>query len=175
MLRSLVGSEMCIRDSGKLRHAAAVVAYGFHDAESVQPNADAAREHHGEPFVIAEGGFFIVSPELDVFILCTQKVQDADEPDILRGDVQPRKITRDPLRPTSHFTARIPLVGENPDYEAPEGDGRERGGDPVDAQHLCERIKIDRSRETSVSPPLVVETILERFSSRASPVFSPYE
>ena len=95
----------------------------------------------------------------------------------LRGDVQPRPITRDPREPTSHFTVRIPLVGENPDYEAPEGGGRERGGDPVDAQHLCERIKIDRSRETSVSPPSrrVVETIFERLSSRASPVFSPYE
>ena len=69
------------------------------------------------------------------------------------------------------------VVGENPDYEAPEGGGRERGGDPVDAQHLCSRIKIDRSRETSVSPPprRVVETILERLSSRASLVFPPYE
>jgi hypothetical protein len=121
---------------GSFDYGAAVVADGFHDAESVQTNADTARKHHGKPFVIVKGGFFVVATEFHVFVLCTQKIQDEDKPDILRDDVQPRKVTRDPPRPTRHFARRPGLVDEHPDDEAPEQGGRERGGDPVDAQHL---------------------------------------
>jgi len=134
----LLSALIIVHDGNLLRIVVvhAVIPHRFGDAVGVQTDADSAREQHGKPLVIAEGGLFVVPPELDVFVLREKQTDDEDEPHVLGEDVQPRPVDGDPRLPTLHLRRGVDAGRRGPDDEPPKHGRGDARAHPVHAKHL---------------------------------------
>ena len=184
----LLSALIIVHDGNLLRIVVvhAVIPHRFGDAEGVQTDADSAREQHGKPLVIAEGGLFVVPPELDVFVLREKQTDDEDEPHVLGEDVQPRPVDGDPRLPTLHLRRGVDAGRRGPDDEPPKHDRGDARAHPVHAKHLRwtngRRESVSgrrlfnlesRRRDRSNDPRFARNARRARLPPRATPAWSP--
>jgi hypothetical protein len=98
------------------------VPHGLGDAVVEEAHGDAAAVEHGEPLHAAELGLVVRPAELDLRVLAAQDVEQHADPQVLRRDVEPGPLVRDPLEPGLELLVGVPSHGDGVDDEAPDED-----------------------------------------------------
>ena len=106
-------------------------------AEDVEADGDARAEDHREPRQVVVSWLLVLLAELEVAVFRDGEIEEEDEPDVLREDVEVREVLRDPrLALDVERLAKAVGVDDADDDEAPEEQRGESRDDPVHLEEV---------------------------------------